>query len=226
MAQKWRTNGIWGHFSIFSPFLGHFCPISGRGPVCFSANFFPFLDCGPFSILCQAAWLATLRWDPDNFCELLLRMYLGTLQWKIADILVTFHRLSHKEKQKTSNVRQNSEHASLHTSGGNDEVLNRFLVYECIALIVVCGFKGFKRRFCADVLSADFWFADFWLADFLLCRFSNQFSSTCWFLRKRCCKGTYKSAQNLQATPQRPNGLARVGTLLHLWFLSRQSVTQ
>ena len=32
MAQKWRKNGIWGHFSIFSPFLGHFFPISGRGP--------------------------------------------------------------------------------------------------------------------------------------------------------------------------------------------------
>ena len=34
MAQKWQNkNGIWGgHFSFFSPFLGHFFPISGRGP--------------------------------------------------------------------------------------------------------------------------------------------------------------------------------------------------
>ena len=32
MVQKWRKNGIWGHFSIFSPFLGRFFPISGRGP--------------------------------------------------------------------------------------------------------------------------------------------------------------------------------------------------
>ena len=33
MAQKWRKNGIWGHFSIFCHFLGHFFPISGRGPL-------------------------------------------------------------------------------------------------------------------------------------------------------------------------------------------------
>ena len=32
MAPKSRKNGIWGHFSIFSPFWGHFFPISGRGP--------------------------------------------------------------------------------------------------------------------------------------------------------------------------------------------------
>ena len=35
MGKKWPQNGkkwIWGHFSIFSPFLGHFYPISGRGP--------------------------------------------------------------------------------------------------------------------------------------------------------------------------------------------------
>ena len=28
---KQAKNGIWGHFSIFLPFLGHFFPISGRG---------------------------------------------------------------------------------------------------------------------------------------------------------------------------------------------------
>ena len=32
MAQQWWKNGFWGHFSIFSPFLGHFFSISGRGP--------------------------------------------------------------------------------------------------------------------------------------------------------------------------------------------------
>ena len=31
-GPKMAKNGIWGHFSIFSPFLGHFFAISGRWP--------------------------------------------------------------------------------------------------------------------------------------------------------------------------------------------------
>ena len=58
MAKKRELGSF---FSIFSPFLGHFFPISvffffSRffGPI-----YFPFLDFGLFSILYQAAWLAT-----------------------------------------------------------------------------------------------------------------------------------------------------------------------
>ena len=57
-GPKMAKNGIWGHFSIFSPFLGHFFPFRPEGHFYFLANFFPFLDLGPFSILYQAAWLA------------------------------------------------------------------------------------------------------------------------------------------------------------------------
>ena len=39
--KEWPENGIWGHFSIFSPILGHFFPISGWGPFLFFGQFFP-----------------------------------------------------------------------------------------------------------------------------------------------------------------------------------------
>ena len=55
MAQKWRKNGIRGHFSIFSAFLGHFFPEMPRAIFYFLANLFSFSDFGPFSILYQAA---------------------------------------------------------------------------------------------------------------------------------------------------------------------------
>ena len=47
MGKKWRKNGIWGHFSIFSPFLGHFFPISGRGPFLFFSQFLPIFGFRP-----------------------------------------------------------------------------------------------------------------------------------------------------------------------------------
>ena len=56
MAQKWRKNRKLTPNSFFGPFFLHFGP---RGIFSFLANFFPFLVFGPFSILYQAAWLAT-----------------------------------------------------------------------------------------------------------------------------------------------------------------------
>ena len=65
MGKKWPKNGekigfgvIFYFFAIFGPFFPHFGP---RAIFYFSANFFPFLDFGPFSILYQAAWLAILN---------------------------------------------------------------------------------------------------------------------------------------------------------------------
>ena len=62
MGKKWPKNGVKiENFKmtpnpIFSPFLEHFFPISGRGPFSIvRRNVFPFLDFGPFSILYQAA---------------------------------------------------------------------------------------------------------------------------------------------------------------------------
>ena len=55
MAQKWRKNGIWGHFSFFRHFWAIFPHFGPRAIFYFLANFFPFLDFGPFSILYQAA---------------------------------------------------------------------------------------------------------------------------------------------------------------------------
>ena len=68
MAQKWhkKKGGMWGHFSISSPFLGLF-PISGRGPFSFFDQCFPIFGFRPvklISIPYQAAWLATL--DPKK----------------------------------------------------------------------------------------------------------------------------------------------------------------
>ena len=61
-GKKWPKNGekigIWGHFSISSPFLGHFFPFRAEGHFLIFGQFFPtFLDFGPFSILYQAARL-------------------------------------------------------------------------------------------------------------------------------------------------------------------------
>ena len=47
MAQKWPKNGIWGHFSIFWPYLGHFFPISGQGSFFFLPIFFPIFGFQP-----------------------------------------------------------------------------------------------------------------------------------------------------------------------------------
>ena len=56
MGKKWPKNGEKMGFYFFLPFLGHFFPISGRGPFSvFFANFFPFLDFSRFFILYQAA---------------------------------------------------------------------------------------------------------------------------------------------------------------------------
>ena len=81
MGKKWPKNGEkiekWPQIPFFAPnpifclFLGHFSPISGRGPFSiFWPIFFPFLDFGPFSILYQAAWLAKLGAEKreQTFC--------------------------------------------------------------------------------------------------------------------------------------------------------------
>ena len=48
MAQKWRKNGIWGHFSIFSPFLGPVFPHFGpRAIFFFLGQFFPIFGFRP-----------------------------------------------------------------------------------------------------------------------------------------------------------------------------------
>ena len=57
MAKKWDLRSSFYFFTIFGPFFPHFGPIA---IFYFLANFFPFSDFGPFSILCQAAWLAGL----------------------------------------------------------------------------------------------------------------------------------------------------------------------
>ena len=59
MAPKWRKISRMTPNPIFPPCLGHFFPISGRGPFSIFWLFFPFSAFGPFSILCQAAWLAS-----------------------------------------------------------------------------------------------------------------------------------------------------------------------
>ena len=58
-GEKWPKNGkemgfgvILLFFDIFGPFFPYFGP---RAIFYFSANFFPFLDFDPFSILYQAA---------------------------------------------------------------------------------------------------------------------------------------------------------------------------
>ena len=61
MGKKWPKNGEkiekWPQIPFFSAFLGHFSHFGPRAIFYFLANFFPFLDFGPFSILYQAAWL-------------------------------------------------------------------------------------------------------------------------------------------------------------------------
>ena len=52
MAKKWDLGSFLYFFAIFWPFFPHFGP---RAIFYFLANFFPFLDFGPFSILYQAA---------------------------------------------------------------------------------------------------------------------------------------------------------------------------
>ena len=52
MAKKWNVGSFFYFFAIFGPFFPHFGP---RAIFHFFANFFPFLDFGPFSILYQAA---------------------------------------------------------------------------------------------------------------------------------------------------------------------------
>ena len=47
MAQKWRKNGIWGHFSIFSPFLGHFFPFWAGSHFLFFGQFLPIFAFRP-----------------------------------------------------------------------------------------------------------------------------------------------------------------------------------
>ena len=61
MAQKQRKKGdLWSFFYFFA-ILGPFFPHFGPWAIFFfSANSFPFLAFGPFSILYQAAWLAIL----------------------------------------------------------------------------------------------------------------------------------------------------------------------
>ena len=73
-GKKWPKNGEknWkndpkSHFlAIFGPFFPHFGP---RAFFYFLANFFPFLDFGPFSILYQAAWLVRLADKTPSFCR-------------------------------------------------------------------------------------------------------------------------------------------------------------
>ena len=47
MAQKWRKNRKMTPNPIFLPFLGHFFPISGRGPFLFFGQFFPIFGFRP-----------------------------------------------------------------------------------------------------------------------------------------------------------------------------------
>ena len=77
-ARKRQNNGIWGHFSIFSPFLGHFSRISGRGPfsiflpifshVWISAHF-PFYTRRPDSQPQTEKWPKTGRSDDWVYCD-------------------------------------------------------------------------------------------------------------------------------------------------------------
>ena len=59
MGEKWPTNGEKMGFGVIFLFIRHFWAIFPYfGPTAifyFLANFFPFLDFGPFSILYQAA---------------------------------------------------------------------------------------------------------------------------------------------------------------------------
>ena len=41
MAPKWRKNGIWGHFSLFLPFLGLFSPFRAVGHFLSFGRLFP-----------------------------------------------------------------------------------------------------------------------------------------------------------------------------------------
>ena len=51
LAPKCRKNRIWGHFSSFSPFLGHFFRNS-RGPFSIFGKMFSYFSAfGPFSNL-------------------------------------------------------------------------------------------------------------------------------------------------------------------------------
>ena len=60
MAQKWDLGSFFYFFAIFGPFFPHFGP---RAIFYFLANFSPFLDFGPFSILYY-----TRRPDSQCFC--------------------------------------------------------------------------------------------------------------------------------------------------------------
>ena len=50
MAKEWIFEGVFHYFSIFGPFLGHFCPCPawGRFPFRFPFFFFPFPAFGRF----------------------------------------------------------------------------------------------------------------------------------------------------------------------------------
>ena len=62
MGKKWPKNGKtiekWPQIPFFCHFWAIFSPFRAEGHFLFFGHFFPFLDFGPFSILCQAAWLA------------------------------------------------------------------------------------------------------------------------------------------------------------------------
>ena len=52
MVKKWDLGSFFYFFAIFGPFFPH---LGRRAIFYFLANFFPFLDFGPISILYQAA---------------------------------------------------------------------------------------------------------------------------------------------------------------------------
>ena len=56
MGQNWPQNGEKMGFGVIFLFFRHFFPIRAEGrSLYFLANFFPFLDFGPFSSLYQPA---------------------------------------------------------------------------------------------------------------------------------------------------------------------------
>ena len=55
LGCDFSTLGFGHGKSNFFPFVGHFFPVSGRGPFSIFDQIFPFSAFGPFSILYQAA---------------------------------------------------------------------------------------------------------------------------------------------------------------------------
>ena len=118
IAQNGEKIGIWGHFSIFLPFWGHFFPISGRGPF---SIFWPvlshFLVSARFPFKNKGAWLAMEAIYPECLGGSLFtyNWSLCPYSWAYSPLRYWWDARSHC-KQRSSNCKKLSSNCSLKIS--------------------------------------------------------------------------------------------------------------